>query len=735
MNIITYACVAVSAALLFPSISLAQDANEPRSVEKIDTVTIIGRRGDVSDVPGSAHVVDSEELEAFAQSDILRVLRTVPGVYVQEEEGFGLRPNIGIRGSGLDRSARIALLEDGVLIAPAPYAAPSAYYFPTQRRMTSLEVLKGPAAVVIGPRTTGGAINMISTPIPEDTGGRIDVRWGDHNTRDAHLNFGARGARVSWLLETVQSASDGFKHIDGPVGGDTGYDLKDYVAKVQLDSDPSSAVYQSLRFKAGYTDQASDETYLGLTDGDFADNPNRRYAASAGDNFVSEHEQYQLAYVIDPGNNWRGKVTAYRNDFARNWYKLQAVNGTSISSVLDDPITNAAEFSYLTGATSPDDVITKRANNRTYFSQGIQAQVEWDFGLGNTEIALTTGVRIHDDEEDRFQHEDAFRIENGALTLTTAGAPGSTTNRVSTADVHSLFVDTEIRTGRWILTPGVRFEDIDMRRLDYATSDPTRATGPTRVRDNSTSVVIPGMGALYRLNDEWRLLAGVHKGFNPPAPGSTANEETSVNIEAGARFDGGKLSVESIFFRNDYDNLVGTVTESTGGGGEIGDQFDGGEVLVSGLELSTAYSWSFGNIDVPVNLKYTWTNEAEFKNAFDSGFDPWGEVEVGDELPYIPEHQFRVTAGLLTEKWSANVAANYVGDMRTRAGQGPLDPLESVDSHVVWDMVASWQFTERLSSYVKVDNLLDETYIAARRPAGLRPGLPRTAYLGLTYRL
>ena len=726
---------AIGSALLLPTAVFGEETLARATAEEIDTVTIIGRKGDVADVPGSAHVIDSEELAVFVQSDILRVLRTVPGVYVQEEEGFGLRPNIGIRGSGLDRSARIALLEDGVLIAPAPYAAPSAYYFPTQRRMNSLEVLKGPAAVVIGPRTTGGAINMISTPIPEDTGGTIDVRWGDHNTRDAHLNFGARGERVSWLLETVQSASDGFKTIDGPVGGNTGYDLKDYVAKVQFDSDPTAAVYQSLRFKTGYTDQMSDETYLGLVDDDFVLDPNRRYAASAGDNFVSEHEQYQLSYVVDPGNSWRGTVTAYRNEFARNWYKLQAVNGTSIGDVLDDTVSNTAEFAYLTGLTSPDDAITKRANNRTYFSQGIQAQIEWDFGFGDTEVALTTGVRIHDDEEDRFQHEDAFRMEDGVLTVTTAGAPGSTTNRVSTADVRSLFVDTQIRSGAWILTPGVRFEDIDMRRLDFSTSDPTRANGPTRVRENSSSVVIPGMGALYRLNEEWRLLAGVHKGFNPPAPGSTASEETSLNIEAGVRFDSGRLNFESIYFRNDYDNLVGTVTESTGGGGDIGDQFDGGEVKVSGLELSGTWNWRLNSVDVLLQLRYTWTAQAEFRNAFESDFDPWGDVQVGDELPYIPEHQLRATAGLEASKWRFNIAANYVGELRTRAGQGAFIPEESIDSHVVWDMVAAWQLTPQLSTYVKVDNLFDETYIAARRPAGVRPGLPRTAYLGLTYRL
>jgi Fe(3+) dicitrate transport protein len=724
-------CLAV---LVVSLAARGEQAENDAALEPIDSVTIIGHRGDVADVPGSAHVMDQEDLAVFIDADILRVLRSVPGVYVQEEEGFGLRPNIGIRGSGLDRSARIALLEDGVLVAPAPYAAPSAYYFPTQRRMHSLEVLKGPAAVVVGPRTTGGAINMISTPIPEQSGGTLDFRLGDHNIADALLNYGGRGERVSWLVETVQSQSDGFKTIDGPVGGGTGYELEDYVAKLQLDSDPAASMYQSLRLKAGFTEQTSDTSYLGLTTEDFGLDPLRRYAASAGDQFVSEHKQYQMSYVFDPGNKWRGEITAYRNDFKRNWYKLQSVNGIGMSSVLDEPLEFADELAWLKGATSPDDAITKRANKRSYYSQGLQASIEWDFGIGDTEIALTGGVRVHEDEEDRFQHEDAYRMENGALLLTTAAAPGSKTNRVSSADVTSFFVDTEIRNGKWILTPGLRFEDIKMQRLDYSTADPGRIQGPSRVRDNSVSVLIPGFGALYRLTSDWRLLAGVHKGFNPPAPGSSAAEETSFNVEAGTRYDSGKLSFEAIYFVNDYDNLVGTVTESTGGG-DVGEQFDGGEVVVSGLEVTSSYKWSLGRLEVPMSLQYTWTTQAKFESAFDSNFDPWGEVNVGDELPYIPEHQLRAMLGLATEQWRVNVAASYIGKLRTTAGQGSFDPAESVDARVVWDLTSAWQFTPKLSTYIKVDNLLDETYVAALRPAGARPGLPRTAYLGLTYRL
>ena len=719
--------------LLTPALASAQHPGSQSEV--IDTVAIIGKRGDVADVPGSAHVVDAEELGEFASSDVLRVLRSVPGVYVQEEEGFGLRPNIGIRGSGLDRSARIAILEDGVLIAPAPYAASSAYYFPTQRRMSAVEVLKGPASVAVGPRTTGGAINMISTPIPDAMDTNADLRLGDNAAIDAHINIGNRGKRFSWLLETVQAKSDGFKTIEGPAGGDTGFEVEDYVAKLQLDSDPTSRVYQSLRVKLGYTDQLSMETYLGLTDEDFLVTPYNRYAASAKDNFVSEHEQYQATYVIDAGQNWRGEITAYRNDFSRNWYKVQSVAGESTSNVLADPDTYATEYAYLTGETSADDDIQIRANKRSYYSKGVQAKIEWDFGFGETDILLNSGIRVHDDEEDRFQHQDGYRMDDGTLILTTAAAAGSQSNRVSDASVTSYFVDTEIRTGAWIFTPGVRFEDIELTRFDFSTSDPTRDLGPTRVRTNSVQVFIPGAGVLYRLNNEWRLLAGVHKGFNPPGPGSSAEEESSVNFEAGVRYDDDTLRFESIWFRNDYDNLVGTVTDSTGGNGETGDQFDGGEVLVSGLELSSDYRFTVANFQLPVGLKYTWTNEAEFRNAFDSGFDPWGEVEVGDALPYIPEHQLRLSAGLENDRFRMNLAASYVGKMRTKAGQGAYVPKETVESHVVWDAIATWNFTESFSTYFKIDNLLDETYVASRRPSGVRPGLPRTAYVGLTLRL
>ncbi len=58
--------------------------------------------------------------------------------------------------------------------------------------------------------------------------------------------------------------------------GPTGYDIEDYLVKLQFDSGPQASLYQSLRIKAGRTDQTSNETYLGLTEADFRQQPNRR---------------------------------------------------------------------------------------------------------------------------------------------------------------------------------------------------------------------------------------------------------------------------------------------------------------------------------------------------------------------------------------------------------------------------------------------------------------------------
>jgi len=173
------------------------------------------------------------------------------------------------------------------------------------------------------------------------------------------------------------------------------------------------------------------------------------------------------------------------------------------------------------------------------------------------------------------------------------------------------------------------------------------------------SAFIPGLGATYDVDDRWQLLAGVHRGYSPPAPGTTVDAEESVNFEAGLRFADGGWNAELIGFLNDYDNLVGTCTASTGGECTIGDQFSGGEVEVYGVEAELSYQIAelgSSGISMPLRANYTWT-QGEFQSSFRSAFEEWGNVNAGDELPYLPENLWFFEAGLQADGWSRVLSA------------------------------------------------------------------------------
>ncbi len=170
---------------------------EQKEIRKLTRITVTGNA--VDQVPGSAYVIEREEMKKLDSgfNDIARTLRNVPGVNIQEEDGYGLRPNIGFRGTSVERSANITLMEDSVLAAPAPYAAPAAYYFPTTGRMEGLEILKGASQVKYGPRTVGGSLNMFSTSIPGKFKLHSDLRLGDENTQIGHV--GNLSGTNQWL--------------------------------------------------------------------------------------------------------------------------------------------------------------------------------------------------------------------------------------------------------------------------------------------------------------------------------------------------------------------------------------------------------------------------------------------------------------------------------------------------------------------------------------------------------
>lgn len=724
-----------------------------------ETLTGLG----LLNVAGSAHYLGPADLERFATNDVTRVLREMPGVNIQEEDGYGLRPNVGLRGTGVERSSKITLMEDGVLMAPAPYAAPAAYYFPTIGRMDGVEVRTGSSQIKYGPYTTGGAINLIAAGIPADLSLRADATLGPNGQRQLHARAGDTiesigGLNLGFVMEAYLDNVDGFKSLRGPGGNlvedyNTGFDKGDLFGRFRISTRSGSAVYQSLTLTAGYTDEISNETYLGLTPEDFASSPYVRYAGSQVDEMDAAHVALRTRHVAVFSDRLDLTTTVYRNTFSRNWYKLDAVSDGQvddlvddgfadrpfdIASILNDPTTFSGELAVIQGEGADGGALFVKANNRGYTSQGLQSVAGVRLGEERGLSALIEiGLRVHADEMDRFQWVDDYAMDAGAMTLVSAGTPGTDSNRLEQADAVASFVQADVKLGRFTLTPGVRYEHIALRREDFGKTDPDRTGVDLSTQENTVDVLIPGMGLLFDATGALSLFAGVHRGFAPPDSRPETNPESSVNVEAGLRYDTEALAVQAVGFFNDYSNLLGSDLAAAGGGGST-DQFNGGEVDVKGAELAVtadlAHPANLSGWSLPVRLAYTFT-DAQFNNSFDSEFESWGSVEAGDELPYLAEHQMALSLGVERGPISLNLASNYVSAMRAEAGQGAIPENSGTDARLVLDASAEWAFRPGLALFGRIHNLTDATYVVARRPAGLRPGLPRTIAVGVRARL
>tara|TARA_R110002126_G_scaffold289537_1_gene444643 strand:+ start:5150 stop:7372 length:2223 start_codon:yes stop_codon:yes gene_type:complete len=697
--------------------------------------TILGSKFEAKNRTGSANYISEKELQKFSYNDISRILRSVPGVNIYEEDGFGLRPNISLRGTSPERSAKINLMEDGVLIAPAPYSAPAAYYFPTIGRMQAVEILKGSSQVQYGPNTTGGAINMISTQIPDQFMGRATLSAGNFNSKNTQIVVGDSFKNFGFVSEYYNYNSDGFKNIDG--GGNTGFDKSDYLAKFRINTDEGAKIYQSLHFKIQFSEETANETYLGLTDTDFNKNPYRRYRASSEDLMDSEHQQYQLTHLLKFSPAFAITTTGYVNKFKRNWYKLDDVNlgeRVGINNVLSDPDTYAMEYNALLGNTdSTEDVFGIKANNRKYTSKGIQSIARMRWGADWLQ-SLELGIRYHEDEEDRYQWVDRYGFQNNELMRTTVGIKGADANRISNAKAIAAHTLYKLNLGRFTLTPGIRYENIVLGRINYGTNDGSRLGTDLSERENQVDVWIPGIGANYTFTDKLSIFGGVHKGFSPPGNTEGQDAERSINYELGTRFNYHGIQGEVIGYYNDYQNLLGSDLAASGGTGSL-DQFNAGEVRVSGIEVLLNYNL-LNNLSqkfrLPVTFTYTLT-DTEFLSSFESDNDIFGEVTAGDEMPYIAKNQFNLNFGLMHKKFAVDLGARYIDAFRTQAGTATIPTNLRVDSNFVVDLAGRYFYNDHFTFSANIINLFDTTYAVSRVPAGLRPGHPFGINFSIAY--
>lgn len=757
-----------------------------QEVTTLAPITVVGSAEDIKNTAGAASFVSQDEIRAQTYSNPNRVLTRVPGVYIREEDGFGNFPNISLRGVDPGRSAKVTLMEDGIMMAPAPYSDPAAYYSPRIARMSGVEILKGSSQVRYGPHNTGGVINYLSTPFAQlvtsgaevPAGGKSPVSGkgavsgkspltpapaavsadgvaeqfylkSTYGTDNAWFNHGywartqeTSAGTVGWVVEMHHAQNDGFRTIDN-AGGDTGYRTLD--PNFKLFWEPNSALKQRFELRLGYTDFEADETYVGLTERDFRNDPYRRYASTQFDNMDSHQYRAVLSHIMEPTADLRIETNAYYTSFDRSWYKLDSVqsrDGTTSYNIANVLVAGGEGLNILKGNAA--GIWRVRDNNRDYYTTGLQQRLDYGFATGSVEHDLTVGWRVHYDEVRRLQRDDkVFTTANGAVASIARGFSGSGGNRLEETMAFSLYAEDAVKVGNLTIKPGVRWEHLDQEYTDYNTSgNPDRVTGGG---SGGTDIVAPGLGLNYELNDKWSTFASYYRGFSTPGPRESLNtgleEELSDGFELGARHYGDTLQAELVGFYTSFQDLI--VQDKIGSSGST-ESTNGGDIEVYGVEAALRWDPMAGTGSVwslPTRLSATFThselkseaNSANAETIFSGG-------KPGNEVPYIPE--FSLSAGIGVEYGGFGVyldasytpetfgTASNTTSLRTPDGK-PDARFGKTDDALILDLSARWQATDNIALLAGISNLLGGEYLSSRIPLGPRAGEPRAFYGGV----
>jgi Fe(3+) dicitrate transport protein len=736
-------CVSASLTLLValagPVLAQARDSAATARPDTLvlPDIQVIGAPDRLSTTPGSGQVLERATLENARVFTAGEALRKVPGVHVRDEEGFGLRPNIGIRGLSPTRSTKVLLLEDGVPFVIAPYGDNATYYHPPIDRFNRIEVLKGSGQVLFGPQTIGGVINYITPPIPARPAASLGLSAGNRDFLEVRGTGGATFGSLGVYADVLRKQGDGARE-------NVGTRLTDANVKLRL----ALGGRHLLTAKADWYQERSRVTYSGLTEAEWA-------AAPYGNPFVNDSMRLDrvagsLGHQFMVSDLASLTTTGYAYTVSRDWWR-QSSNSTQRPNDASDPACGGLA-----------NLLTTCGNEgrlRDYDVYGVEPRFALEHSAFGATAHLDAGVRAH------FERQDRVQLNSASPSGREAGPPedqnsGVKERNLRSTDALSFFAQERVALGRFTVSPGLRLEQVWYDRVNEL-SDPS-AEGST-----SLTQLIPGFGVTYDLRTRATLFAGVHRGFAPPRPEDVIDNsggvveleaELSWNWELGIRstpVDGVRL--DATVFRMDFENQIVPASVAGGTGATL---TSAGRTLHQGLELLARLD--LGTLTRSANnlfleAAWTWLPTASYEGeryAFvgTGGGDVVGKVYggqssdgsreqvsvTGNRLPYAPSSLLTASVGYsVRDEFDVRVEGVYTGSQYGDAlntsvlvadgQQGPID------GNFIVNFATSYRLPTGTTLFATVKNVFDATYVVDRT-RGLSPGLPRLVQAGVTQR-
>lgn len=691
-------------------------------------ITVIADKDRIfSRVPGSVSFIDQKELKALNPISGNEAIRRSPGVHVVDEEGVGMRVNIGIRGLDPDRSRSVLVMEDGIPVALAPYGEPEMYYSPAIDRMTGVEILKGSGQVLYGPQTIGGVVNYITANPPQEEEGTVKIQAGQGGYFSGMVAYGNTFGNTGIAVNLLKKRADQVGYV--------GFDITDFNAKLLFNINPKS----SLGMKLGVYNETSDATYIGLTQTMF-DAGNQDFTRMAPEDRL-DVRRYSLSFShqYDFNKNVRLKTTAFGYTTTRNWNRQDFSRNTNSNT----PPANWTGITWGDKAVPGGAVFMRNSTgnrDRQFEVAGLEPRLEVDYDIFGAKNELIVGTR--------FLYERAYEQRvNGTKAAVKSG--NLVEEEIRTGYALSGYVQNKINvTDKLLLSAGVRMENFDYERdINRRSFSGIGLRDTVLMAGNSITEIIPGIGFNYKPTQVIGVFGGAHRGFAPPRVKDAISNvgevyqldaERSWNYELGLRSDiNNWIFVEMTGFFMDFSNQIIPVSESSGGLGT--GLVNGGATNHKGIEGAVVFDLSRAMGLKKTKLMYDFN--AAYVDASFSGDRFLGDVNIsGNKTPYAPE--FFINSALTLETQSGFgarlngnfVASQFTDELNTVASSSSGETGQ-IPSYFVMDAVLNYNVAKWNTNFnLTVKNLTDERYISNRRPQGIRLGLPRFVTAGFEFR-
>ena len=678
-----------------------------------ERVTVMGTRlaatpEALGRIPGSVGFVDKETLERSHVVGFSEALRKVSGVHVRDEEGFHLRPNIGIRGLNPTRSTKTLLLEDGIPLTYAPYGDNASYYHPPVERFEAIEVLKGSGQIAYGPVTVGGTVNYLTPAPPTAPSATITLAGGNREYFNGYVSAGTTIGKTGILLGYGRKEGDGSRD-----------NLHSELDDVYLKISTELTERQALTLRGNWYGEDSQVTYSGLRQSEFEEHP--RQNPFRNDSFEGNRYGFSATHASQLSSGVALTTNLYAARFARDWWR-QSSNSAQRPNDSADPA--------CLGMQNLNTTCGNEGRLRRYVTFGLEPRLRFGWKLLSAGNDAEFGLRAHFEDQERRQR-------NGESPDARSGHLVEDNERRN--DAYSAYFSNRLLLARFTITAGARLEHVRYARRNRLAG----VSGSTELTQ-----VVPGAGVTWAAGADTTLFAGVHRGFAPPrtedvisnATGGVVelDAELSWNSEVGVRsLPAPGLSVEAALFQMDYENQIIAASLAGGSGAVL---TNGGETLHRGAEGSLRFDSSSAfrsthNLFTRVALTYL--PVAEFRGA---RFASDGTPVSGNRLPYAPEMLLTASlgyehpSGWLAALEAVTVSDQLADDKNTVApsadGQRGLIP-----SHTVWNLAAEYRAEAlRTTFFAAVKNLFDEAYIVDRS-RGILPGSPRLVQAGVRVKL